>query len=293
MGALATTGKSGVSGIVRRAESAAAPEWLEFRVVIPAPGDTYSWRIDAGSSVTAFTDWGDGGAIEAHSGVGTFTHVFAAAGSYTVKIKAAFGSGGAFRLTDGGADRLNLAQLLSPIPAFPGLTSILGFCQSCSGLTGSFPVDFLRYATTLVTANNSFFSTNIGGTLQVDFLRYLPNLTAAGRFLQNTAVTGPIPSGFFAYNNSLSNLSFFFSGCSRLQMTASIFDGGDQTLARNFNNFANSVGTFSGTPQGTAPPLWTYSFGDGTLISTNAFAGNSATNLSNWASIPAAWGGPA
>jgi hypothetical protein len=48
--------------------------------------------------------------------------------------------------------------------------------------------------------------------------------------------------------------------------------------------------SFTGTTQGTAPALWSVTF-KATPTSTSCFAGggNSATSLSNYADIPAAW----
>jgi hypothetical protein len=271
MGALAIAGNSGNSGIVQQAGAVAppgpvAPEWLEFEVTTTAANQTYAWAI-SGTGISATTQWGDGTTTTTTT-AGNIEKTYAAAGVYTVRIQAAWTSSGLFNLRPT-TDRTRVTRLLSPIPNFPGLVSLVSFCNGCSGITGSIPVDLLRYVVNVTSLLNFFNGcSGITGSIPVDLLRYVVNAT---------------------------NLQNFFSGCTRLQMQADIL-GPDPDRFLNQNiNFASAfrnVGTLAGTPQGTAPPLWTYTYG-GAPATTLCFAGNSATNLSNWAQIPIAWGGPA
>jgi hypothetical protein len=150
--ALAITGVGGNSGIVQQA-GAVAPEWLELEVVTTAPGQTYSWQIAGGSSASSETDWGDGSPVVTQTGTGIRTNTYAAAGTYVVRIKASFTSGGNMNLRPA-ADRARLEKFLGPIPAFPGLVNLSNFSNGCTGLT-SLPADLLRYVTG-VTILNSF-----------------------------------------------------------------------------------------------------------------------------------------
>jgi len=243
VGLAGLSGLSGISGIVPGvavAPPVPGPEWFEVEVVTTAPNQTYSWRISAGSDVSSTTDWGDGSTIT-HTGTGQRFKLYAVAGTYVVRIKASFGSGGEMDMRPS-VDRVRLRRILSPIPGFTGLTSLSNFCLGCSGLTGSIPVDLLRYAVN-VTSLASFFNNCTRLQLQPDLF-------------------GPSPETFFA------------------------------TRTPNFGSAFRNVGTQAGTAQGTAPALWTYTYG-GTPITTDCFTGGSPTSLSNWAQIPIAWGGPA
>ena len=53
---------------------------------------------------------------------------------------------------------------------------------------------------------------------------------------------------------------------------------------------AMHIGTFAGT-QGTAPALWDCSYGTGTPTTTTCFTGQTSASVTNYASIPTAWGG--
>jgi len=265
-------------------------------VTTSAPGQTYSWQASAGTSVSSTTDWGDGSAIDAQSGIGIRSKTYAAAGVYTVRIQASFGSGGAMNMRPN-TDRTRLTRLLTPIPGFSGLTSLSGFILDCAGITGSLPVDLFRYNPLLT--NVSFFAqscTGITGSLPVDLFRYNPLLTTLRNFMVNCAgITGTLPVDFFRYNPLVVDYRSLAQACSRLRIQPDLFGPNPQTFfssrTPDFTSMFLNAGTFAGTPQGTAPAMWTYTYG-GPPTTINCFAGG-ATSLSNWAQIPIAWGGPA
>jgi len=264
--ALAITGVGGNSGIVQRV--GAEPEWFEVEVTTTAPGQTYSWQIVTGTAISATTEWGDG-TTSTHTVAGAYTKTYASAGVYTVRIKASFGSNGWFTLRPF-ADRTRLTGLLSPIPAFSGLTSIRDLCNGCTGL-----------ATPLIQ----------------DFLRYINPSNISGTFTGCSNLSGSVPVGFFQWSTLATNFNFVLSFCPRLQLQPDLFGPSPSTFfsARTGVTLAEAfrfMGTQAGTPQGTAPSLWTYTYGS-PPVTTNCFGDNNATNLSNWAQIPAAWGGPA
>jgi hypothetical protein len=105
-----------------------------------------------------------------------------------------------------------------------------------------------------------------------------------------------IPADLLRYVTEVTNFTSFMTNCTRLQLRPDLFGPNPETFFATrtpiFSAAFRNVGTLAGTPQGTAPPLWTYTYG-GAPATTLCFAGNSATNLSNWAQIPIAWGGPA
>jgi hypothetical protein len=105
-----------------------------------------------------------------------------------------------------------------------------------------------------------------------------------------------IPPDLLRYVTAVTNFSSLASNCTQLQLRPDLFGPNPETFfatrTPNFSTAFRNVGTQAGTPQGTAPPLWTYTYG-GAPTTTDCFALNSATNLSNWAQIPVAWGGPA
>jgi hypothetical protein len=128
-------------------------------------------------------------------------------------------------------------------------------------------------------------------------LRYVVNVVSLAGFFQNcTSLAGSTPVDLLRYVVNVSDLSSFFNGCIRLQLQPALFGPSPETFfatrTPNFTGAFRAVGTQAGTPQGTAPALWTYTYG-GAPTTTNCFVQNSATNLSNWAEIPIAWGGPA
>lgn len=100
-----------------------------------------------------------------------------------------------------------------------------------------------------------------------------------------------IPENIFKYNTSATDFSVAFSACIKLSLRADIF-GAD--YEKRFNgkivNFQACFNrkSFIGT-QGTAPELWQFAGLTSTKTSCFGGAGNSATSLTNYASIPADW----
>ena len=138
-----------------------------------------------------------------------------------------------------------------------------------------------------------------------------PSLSSipAGLFDNNTQATdfgycfsgctslSSIPSGLFDKNTLATNFDFCFSGCSILVLNENIFSatnshdrfsGKAMSFYYCFENVGKLLSPGSG---GTAPDLWSYDKGGASWTTTDCFA--NATHLSNYASIPTAWGGVA
>ena len=106
-----------------------------------------------------------------------------------------------------------------------------------------------------------------------------------------------IPAGLFDKNTLATNFDFCFSGCSILVLNENIFSatnshdrfsGKEMSFYYCFENVGKLLSPGSG---GTAPDLWSYDKGGASWTTTDCFA--NATHLSNYASIPTAWGGVA
>jgi hypothetical protein len=268
------------------------PEWFEMQVTTTAPNQTYSWQSGAGTSPNHITEWGDG-TTTTHTANGSYTHTYANAGTYTLRIKCAWASNGAFNMRPN-PDRLSLTALLGPIPGFPGLINLNVLIANCTGIT-TLPPDLLRY--TVNVTSMSLFIANCTGitTLPPDLLRYTVNVTNLSSFMVGCTGITTLPPDLLRYTVNVTNLSSFMRGCTRAPLRADIFGSNPQSVltgrAVNFANTFRNVGTLAGTPQGTAPELWTLDYGTFPPTTTNAFASNNSTNLSNWAQIPADWGG--
>jgi hypothetical protein len=117
-----------------------------------------------------------------------------------------------------------------------------------------------------------------------------------GAFNGCTSLTS-VPAYLFRYNTAVSTGGFYrtFYGCTKLQLNRNIFFADGEESTRFFNQTVSFIecfyrDSFSGM-QGEAPPLWNCSFGTGTPYKTSCYggAGNSATSLINYSSIPADW----
>lgn len=173
-----------------------------------------------------------------------------------------------------------------------------GTFNNCTDLT-SLPDDLFRYNPQV--AYGGFHATFAGCTsltsLPDDLFRYNTKIStngAAWTFHSCTNLTS-LPADLFKYNTVCTSFNSTFYGCNKLQLRSDIFftAGGESTRFLNrsvdFTNAFN-IGTFTGT-QGTAPALWDCSYGTGTPTTTTCFTGHTAASVTNYASIPTAWGG--
>ena len=106
-----------------------------------------------------------------------------------------------------------------------------------------------------------------------------------------------IPAGLFDNNTLATDFDYCFSGCSILVLNENIFSatnshdrfsGKKMSFSYCFKDVGKLLSPGSG---GTAPDLWSYDKGGASWTTTDCFA--NATHLSNYASIPTAWGGVA
>ncbi len=193
----------------------------------------------------------------------------------------------------------NLTAL--PVDLFRYNISAAGFVatfNSCTGLT-ALPVDLFRYNTVVGSQafRETFASCTGLTTLPVDLFRYN---TVAGfqafyqTFASCTGLT-TLPADLFRYNTTANSFYQAFYGCNKLQLRSDIFFPPEEAATRFLNksvDFSNAmrISTFTGT-QGTAPALWDCNFGTGTPTTITCFTGQTAGSVTNYASIPTAWGG--
>ena len=127
---------------------------------------------------------------------------------------------------------------------------------------------------------------------------FFDRTTAATTFnstLQDCKILTYVPEGLFAKDTTAVNCSATFRYCTKLQLNPNIFCNEATEKATRFagktmtftNCFNLGTSTFTGT-QGTAPALWDYTMNSAS-VKTTCFTGQTATSLTNFASIPSAW----
>ena len=198
----------------------------------------------------------------------------------------------------------NLATLPVDLFRYNTAVSTSGFVSTFSGCAklASLPADLFRYNTAVSTSG--FMDTFSGcyelASLPADLFRYNTAVSTSGfvsTFAECTNLAS-LPADLFRYNTECSLFIETFRDCDKLQLRSDIFFQPEEAGTRFFNrasNFASfaQVGGFTGT-QGTAPALWTCNFGSGVSVTrADCFAGHTPASVSNYASIPTAWGGPA
>lgn len=171
--------------------------------------------------------------------------------------------------------------------------------NSCTSLL-AIPVDIFRYNTALTNVNQVFKGCTSLTTVPTDLLRYNVSLSSCNGIFDSCSNLQTVPDYLFAYNTVLAGFDSAFLRCPKLTVNPKTFwfDGERDTRFHDQNVsfqylFYLDTDTFTGT-QGTAPDLWSCDYGDGSAGNIdNAFTGHTTSSLTNQASIPATWGGPA
>ena len=272
---------------------------LSFNIPFPESGNTPAeLTVDWGDD-TPPTTVASGTALSSND---DFNHAYAAAGTYTLTI------------TSGQTDKTQ--QQIPAITFF--------YNRGNSNASKLISIDTPLLNTKAINFGDCFFgcaslsSIPTGlfdkNTLATDFNACFSGCTSlssipAGLFDNNTQATdfgycfsrctslSSIPSGLFDKNTLATNFDFCFSGCSILVLNENIFSatnshdrfsGKEMSFYYCFENVGKLLSPGSG---GTAPDLWSYDKGGASWTTTDCFA--NATHLSNYASIPTAWGGVA
>jgi hypothetical protein len=282
-------------GVLGAAAAAVEPDYWEMTVETPTNNATWSVQVAAGTTPNLTIVWGDATSDTTANSVATFDHEYATAGTYTVRISGTFASGGRIRL--GKAGNYAYLKAMQPVGGITNITSFQNSFTSCTGLT-SIPADLFRWYSLLSQAFISTFQGCTGLTsVPADLFRYSPSVTSFYNGFQGCTGLTSVPAGLFRYNTSVTSFYGCFENCNKLQLRADLFFDTGEASTRFLNrsvNFTNAmrIGTFTGD-QGTAPALWTCDFGTGTPTTTDCFTGHTTSSVTNHASIPTAWGGPA
>ena len=160
---------------------------------------------------------------------------------------------------------------------------------SCSNLT-TLPTDLFKYNTLVTNFIQTFMNCSSLTSLPTNLFKYNTAVTSFGYTFMNCTSLTTLPTDLFRYNTLVTDFNYTFMSCSKLQLRSDIF-GATPNFGTRVMNFYScfSRTSFTGT-QGTAPALWGATM-NASSTKTSCFggAGNSATSLTNYASIPAAW----
>jgi len=259
-------------------------------------GITYEGAVDF------FIAWGDG-SWDAVNGNAEIKHTYSSgSGDYTLIF--AQGECTRFAFTTGPAF---LVEITSPIRGLNGITSFADSFFNTS--ITSLPYGLFDNCTLVTNFQNCFRNTDIV-SIPSDLFNNCSNVTNfIGCFFDCTALLS-LPSGLFGNCTSAIDFSFVCNLCGSLTSIASdVFD--NCANVTNFQYAFASCVSLTSIPvnlftscinvvnfnqcfascialTGNAPTLWEQY---GEISSNDCFIND--TNLTNWASIPANWGGPA
>lgn len=258
-------------------------------------------------------DWGDGTPVQ----IGQSMHTYSAIGQYQITITK--------NVNFPSVKFPNMAEVISidtPLPYMNNVTDLSGFAFSCSHLA-TIPENLFYFNSQITKLDSAFLSCTSLVILPAKLLTPLINLSTITSGFQNIPITS-IPNGFFDTNTSLTRVwrTFYnctsleiipdllfdknsmlydfvqcFYGCTKLTIPTNLFcnDSTDKTT-----RFANVSGmdfyscfyrtSYNGSTTMTVPALWEYTF-TGTPGRWGCYggAGNSATNITNYSSIPEVW----
>ena len=179
-------------------------------------------------------------------------------------------------------------------------TSVVDFAkafQGCSSLA-EIPAGLFDKNTLVVSFTSAF--------LNCTSLAEIP----AGLFDKNTAAKNfgmcfngctsltEIPAKLFAQNTLAVDFNYCFQNCAKVKLNSDIFcDEASGAATRFLNQSVDFTSCFNGCGKdnsvsngGTAPALWTYTYGTGTPTAKNCFL--NVTKVTNVGDILKAWGGP-
>ena len=175
-------------------------------------------------------------------------------------------------------------------------TTFQNTIYNCTAQT-SLPANLFADCVLANTFNSTFYGCNKLTTINSGIFDNCAAVTTFYRTFFGCSVLVTIPANMFDDSVLATNFIETFYIIYKLQQNSTMFfaEGGESTRFLNQSvNFSRCFfrASFTGT-QGTAPAVWTCDFGSGTPTSTDCFAGagNSLTSLTNYNSIPIAWGG--
>lgn len=264
----------------------------------------YSFTCGTTNSVNDYViDWGDG-----ETTIGNSIHYYENEGIYQIAISA--GASGHFPVcklgTGGTTSLLKVVSVDTPPDTFynyVGENSNTNLFYNCRNLV-SICSNFFVNNPQMVRLTNIFGNTYSLKTVPAGLFDNLTELATVVSMFQNSHIE-TVPNGLFRYNTKIYGFTDCFNGCEYLTLNKNIFcDEATEASTRFispdiiipyfYRTFQRS--NFLGTTPGEAPSLWLYSYNDNRDASDNTCysgAGNNATSITNYNSIPTTWGGPA
>jgi hypothetical protein len=179
----------------------------DFQVTTSGASETFSLNLY--SPVGLVIDWGDG-SDNTYNATGLASHVYAVAGSYTVKMR-----GQCQRFAFFGGTPTKVTALLSPIQGISGITSAEAMFRGCTAIT-SVPTDFFRYCPNILSLAQVFYDCANLASVDADIFRYNTLATTAQSAFRYCVDLASIPTDLFRYNTALTVMSYIFEGCTSL-----------------------------------------------------------------------------
>ena len=169
--------------------------------------------------------------------------------------------------------------------------------MGCTGLTGNIPAGMFSNNTEVTTFASCFSGcTGLTGSIPAGMFSNNTKVENFSSCFNNcSGLTGTTPTDLFRYNTVATNFYYCFRNCTRLQLTQDIFPSPATNIdffvgrgGMNFTKFFENVGSFAGTPAGTAPALWEFNTGGAAWTFADCFKN---ANVTNYGLIPNNWKG--
>ena len=254
----AIIGKSKGGGVPVRPETAGG---FKMQIQTTTTNEVFTLPTRDGYTYNATVLWGDGTQSNVTGHNINNAKTYATAGTYNIEIKGTFD---AIYFNNTGSKLLVKKIISWGGDDFDGFTKIDNAFRGCSNLN--------ELAEGGIKEKNGNPITNFSYT-----------------FLNCSKLTS-LPANLFQYNTKVTDFYQTFQDCAKLKIIPDIFGATPNfgTRVMNFSYCFNRT-SFTGT-QGTAPALWSATM-NASSTKTTCFggAGNSATSLTNYGSIPAAW----
>lgn len=267
------------TGIIQLQNLSDEPDYWELTVrksysaVFPT---SFAVDIAAGTNVNITIDWGDGSAPVNYTSTGIKPHSFREPGDYSVKISGSI-TGGNLQLNDNYSG-WGTAEVIE--------TGVVGGIRGLASFANTF-----NYCQKLGVANNN--------PIPDGMFDFYPNITSFGACFAGCFSLRNVPIGLFRYNTACTDFASVFLDCYLLKQHQQIFCLAGEESTR----FSGKTVTFAGAFKrytynplyalgGTAPALWDSElYSSGSLSGADCFLNHDIESLTNYASIPAEWGG--
>ena len=274
-----------------------------------------NFGFTASGATDYIVDWGDG-----TSNTGTSSHSYSNFGVYHVTITK--GSSNNFPAVSFNNSEI-ITSIDSPIPFMNGVTSLNGILSGCTHVSSidenlfyfnpqltsvgtiisnndlitSLPSNLMKPLVNLTTLISGFGGLHNLESIPNGFLDNCTKITRFYRTFRNCTNLVTIPDLLFKNNTVANDFNQCFMNCNKATIPQNLF--GDDSTERStrfvglgYVDFDSCFmrSSYTGSATMTVPALWDYTF-DSTPGRWGCYggAGNSATNITNYSSIPNPW----